>query len=182
MSFDARRVVSCLPRLSQAGTIFLLVMAGCFSAYGVSDSGSIEVKARALAPVSLEVIDDRIDFGLVNPGQTIAVVNPTSSEEAAVLRVSGTPGFGIRIDFPEEVILAPVHFPSAAPLLMKTLLSGRRTNGQSGSTNLNGPPARASLSQTGEYFIWAGGQIEDLDSLQTGDYEGFFTITVEYDL
>lgn len=38
------------------------------------------------------------------------------------------------------------------------------------------------MSAAGEYFLWAGGEVQDLSQIYNGMYDGTFTITVEYDL
>lgn len=152
-------------------------------ARAAGDSATVEINATVLVPLELEAVEDSIDFGIVNTGQEVAKVNPiTDSAQAAAFRLAGQGGYNVGIAYPATVALTSVEEPLGASLSMVPLLSGSSASIQSSSANLVGRPAVITLSLTGEYFLWIGGQIDDLTELSTGDYSGTFTITVDYDL
>lgn len=148
-----------------------------------SGSESMEVIAKVLVPLELEVVDGVLDFGIINPGQALAKVDPVAGgDQAAAFRITGSVAYPVHIHYSAEVLLGVVGDAAAPKLSMIPLLSGSGTNNQTHSTAFFGQPVSKALSASGEFFLWFGGQIDDLSTLQMGDYEGDFIITVEYDL
>lgn len=65
---------------------------------------------------------------------------------------------------------------------MAPLVSGNTSNSQTNSILLPAESASVILNGSGEYFLWLGTEILDMELMEIGDYVGQFTVTVEYDL
>jgi hypothetical protein len=64
-------------------------------------------------------------------------------------------------------------------LSCKYLLSGFRSDNQGASQLLDQVERIVQFNEKGEYYLWLGGRV-DLNNARPGNYDGEFTIQIEY--
>lgn len=137
---------------------------------------SVNVSASIQASIELTTISN-INFGQVTPGMTELYINPRQDGGAGLMRITGQPDMLIRISFLERREL--INTSGGLPLLFIYDISGAQTEDQFLSERLTAENREISLGPEGEFYFWIGGRL-DLTNVSFGQYEGEFTLEIDY--
>ncbi len=146
---------------------------------GQSTSGtviSVNVSAAIQSSIELTTISN-INFGQVTPGMTELYINPRQDGGAGLMRITGQPDMLIRVSFLERREL--INTSGGLPLLFIYDISGAQTEDQFLSERLTAENREISLGPEGEFYFWIGGRL-DLTNVSFGQYEGEFTLEIDY--
>jgi hypothetical protein len=140
------------------------------------ESVSISVGLAIESSIEIETISN-INLGRIQPGQGEVFIDPKSDPGAGLLKLSGRPDALIRISFAERRELIRVGGGGVIQFLY--LLAGSTRDEQSTSDLIQLENRDLRMGRSGEYFIWVGGTVS-LDGVVFGQYEGEFTIEIDY--
>ncbi len=143
-----------------------------------SQSLSTTVNVAARVAQSIELITVKsMTFGNTQPGQERIYVNPVVDANAGYMIAVGTPEAEFRLNFLQERRLSRIEGPGF--LIFTYELSGNDIEDQSSSEIIENENQTLKFNIDGEYHIWVGG-IVILTNAQPGNYEGDFTIEIDY--
>ena len=148
-------------------------------AQGDSSSGdrySIGVTARVVNTIEMITLRD-MQFGPVQPGQQQISIDPLQDTETGKMIAIGIPDSRIRVSFVRERVLTSAD--GSATLVFTYEIAGNDQDDQSSAELLQTENRNFDLNSEGEYFFWIGGQI-NIENAKPGQYNGDFTIEVEY--
>ncbi len=141
-----------------------------------SETVSIRVGLAIESSIEIETISN-INLGRVQPGQGEVFIDPKSDPGAGLLKLSGRPDALIRISFAERRELIRVGGGGVIQFLYQ--LAGSTRDEQTTAELLQLENRDLRMASNGEYFIWVGGTVT-LDGVVFGQYEGEFTIEIDY--
>lgn len=118
-----------------------------------------------------------INIGQVQPGMETIDINPVTDPEAGLLRALGEPDTSIQINFVEERLLTTPDSDQALRFIY--VVSGNSIEEQQLSELLTADTRDLRMNEDGEFYFWIGGFV-DLSGASQGNYEGEFTIEIEY--
>lgn len=164
-------------------TFTLIFLILCFSTSDVkaqegssSDSYSIGVSARVVQ--SIEMVTMRnMQFGPVQPGQNQILIDPLVDSETGKMIAMGIPNARIRVSFVRERTLT--RSDGTETLTFTYEIAGNDQDDQSSAELLQTENRNLDLNGEGEYYFWIGGQV-NIEDAKPGNYNGDFTIEVEY--
>ena len=116
-------------------------------------------------------------LGNMQPGQLEIYVNPVNSLNAGYMIAVGMPETEFRLNYLSERVLSQTN--GNATLTFTYVLSGNSIENQSTSELLEGGNRNIRFNEEGRYYIWVGGRL-NLENAQPGNYEGDFTIEIDY--
>lgn len=137
---------------------------------------NIEVSARVAQSIELITVKS-MTFGNTQPGQEEIYVNPVIDANAGYMIAVGTPEAEFRLNFLQERRLSRIEGPGF--LIFTYELSGNDIEDQSSSEIIENENQTLRFNLDGEYHIWVGGLVI-LRNAQPGNYEGDFTIEIDY--
>lgn len=137
---------------------------------------SINVKTNVQATIQMVTIRN-INFGKVQPGQKQIIISPINSPEAAAMKAFGIPNADIKITY--LPIRELNRHGGNEVLRFYYSLSGNTENEQETSQLIDFNNQNTQFNGIGEYYFWIGGRVNIADA-KPGQYEGDFTIEVEY--
>lgn len=147
--------------------------------FGQSNSSiSAEVSVNAEIRQSIELITvNTMQFGNVQPGQQQVYVDPVNSLNAGFMIAIGTPEAEFRLTYlPEREI---PQIDGTGTLTFNYSISGSTEDEQATSELLENDNRNIRFNNEGRYYIWVGGSV-DLGNAAPGNYEGDFTIEIDY--
>lgn len=116
-----------------------------------------------------------LDFGSVAPGVT-ASIKP-SDANAAGFEFSGQKNASVDITIPSSITMTSGSGFNASTLTVDNISAVNNTsNSQSGASDGTG----SKLGDSGNLYMWIGGDVAVPTSQSSGDYTGTFTVTVSY--
>ena len=144
---------------------------------GTADSRfSISVSANVVN--SIEMVTQRdMQFGPVQPGQEQIIIAPLLDSETGKMIAMGVPNANIRVSFVRERILT--RSDGSETLTFTYEIAGNDQDDQSSAEILQTDNRNLELNEEGEYYFWIGGQV-NIEDAKPGNYNGDFTIEVEY--
>lgn len=104
-------------------------------------------------------------------------VNPVTSERAGKMVAIGNPGASFRMNF--ERVRELVNTERTGMIFIEYEVSGNPEDEQESSEIYQEETRELEFSQQGEFYIWIGGRV-DLSEAAPGNYEGEFTLEIEY--
>lgn len=104
-------------------------------------------------------------------------INPVFDAEAGIMLASGLPNAQIRVSYLSEMEITRRDGPGS--LFFVYEVSGYPGQNQRESELLETTDRELRFNEDGQYFFWIGGRI-DLSQAQPGNYDGEFTIEIEY--
>jgi len=163
------------------GAFLLMYLSIYSSIYAQSDS---KVRFKANINVNAEVVQsaqlisvNSMEFGDAQPGQRELYVNPINSVTAGFMIAIGTPKSDFRLNYSPQVELTQVDGDSK--LIFNYEISGKDTENQANSDLFENENQILEFNNEGRYFIWLGGRL-NIENAAPGNYEGDFTIEIEY--
>lgn len=141
-----------------------------------SHSVNIEVNARVIESINMTTIRD-MRFGNVQPGQKEVTISPVNDPTAGKMVASGIPEAQIRVSFLREWELT--NDRGGESLTFFYTVAGNTTDDQSTAELLQTDNRDLYFNSDGEFYFWIGGHV-DISNASPGNYEGEFTIEIEY--
>lgn len=139
-------------------------------------SASINVNAVVIPSIELVTVNS-MTFGNLQPGQREVYVNPINSLNAGFMIAIGMPQSEFRLNYLPERELTQID--GDGTLTFEYELSGNTEENQSTSELLELDNRNIRFNNAGRYYIWVGGRL-NLENAQPGNYEGDFTIEIDY--
>lgn len=146
---------------------------------GNGTSVSITASATVIAgDIDLETISD---MGIIDAQRmqedNIVYINPVFDAEAGIMRARGNPGAQIRVSYLEEMTISRNEGPGT--LFFVYEVSGFPGDNQRESELLDQIERELRFNEDGFFYFYIGGRI-DLSNALPGNYDGEFTIEIEY--
>lgn len=141
-----------------------------------SQEYTIGVSANVIETMEMVTLRDMV-FGPVQPGQQEISINPLTDPESGKMVAIGTPEAQIRVSFIQERTLT--HVNGTGTLTFYYEIAGNDEDNQSSAELLQAENRNLMLNSEGEYYFWIGGSV-NIQNAQPGNYNGEFTIEVEY--
>lgn len=157
--------------------LFLLIISFAVSSHAQEISGmNIEVTANVIESIELTTLQN-MQFDDIQPGQEELSISPILDPNAGRMVAKGIPDARIRLSYLKEWTLTNDRDNSTLTFYYQ--LSGNDLENQSNSELLQANNRNLQFNSEGEYFIWIGGSV-NISNAQPGNYEGEFTIEIEY--
>lgn len=138
---------------------------------------SIDVSARVLAG-SVELITIRsINLSGAEAENGRIDINPIFSSNAGKMIAVGSPGSDIRVSFLENRELT--HSSGNEILMFNYVIAGNTEDDQSTAEILQQENRELGFNSEGLFYLWIGGNV-DISQAVPGNYQGEFTLEVEY--
>lgn len=124
-----------------------------------------------------------VNFEQTRPEETLLTVDPITDLAAAdagagFVVAKGAPNAEFKLTFSRQVMLR--HLTERGNVLVVNyLLSANSVPEQENAAYVLEAAPTFRLNTDGEFFFWVGGQV-DISNALRGDYEGEFTLEVEY--
>lgn len=158
--------------------IILIFVSSPFLSAQDNDGISAQVNVSAEVIQSIELITvNSMRFGNTQPGQREIYVNPINSLNAGFMIAVGTPDAEFRLNYLPERELSQID--GNASLTFTYEISGNSEENQSTSELLELDNRNIRFNSEGRYYIWVGGRV-NLENAAPGNYEGDFTIEIDY--
>lgn len=138
--------------------------------------GRVLVSAQVIQSIELVTVNS-MTFGNAQPGQKELYVNPINDANAGFMIAIGTPGVEFRLDYLNARRLTNVD--GEGFLTFTYEISGNDLEDQDSSELLNNDNRSIRFNNDGRYYLWVGGRV-NLENAQPGNYEGDFTIEIDY--
>ena len=124
-----------------------------------------------------------VNFEQTRPEQTLLTVDPITDFAAAdagagYVVAKGAPNAEFKLTFSRQVVLRHVT-DRTNTLVVNYLLSANSIPEQENSAYVLEASPVFRLNPDGEFHLWVGGQV-DISNALRGEYEGEFTLEVEY--
>lgn len=116
-------------------------------------------------------------FGNSQPGQEVIYVNPVNDLNAGFMIANGTPDAEFRLEYELDRQLNRIE--GEGFLNFRYELSGNSIEDQTSSQLIDYENRNLRFNNQGTYYIWVGGEV-NLTNAQPGNYEGDFTIEIDY--
>ncbi len=143
-----------------------------------SDKISAQINVSAEVIQSIELITvNTMQFGNLQPGQKEIYVNPVNNLNAGFMIAIGTPEAEFRLNYLPERILSQID--GNASLTFEYEISGNTEDDQATSELLELDNRNIRFNSEGRFYIWVGGRV-NLENAAPGNYEGDFTIEIDY--
>jgi len=144
------------------------------------DQSSVSIKASAIvveqAEIELITIKDlELDESMALDGKIY--INAKYHPKTGVMMVKGRPNANIRITFIPKMLL--VNRFGKGDLQFYYEVYGYPDDNQSASEPLDAVDRMLRFSEQGNFYLWVGGHI-DISNAWPGNYEGEFTLEIEY--
>lgn len=156
--------------------ISLLSLPAILKAQTQNFSANINITTSVIQ--SIEVITvNSISFSNTEAGQREIYVNPISDINAGYLIALGTPGIEFRLNFQQERQIINTQGPGFLTFTYE--ISGNSIEDQGSSELIQEDNQSITFNTDGTYYIWVGGRV-NLENALPGNYEGDFTIEIDY--
>lgn len=164
---------------------FILTLLFTFLIYGTSFSqigaenaisASIQMSSKVLPSIQLITVNS-MTFGNTQPGQKEIYVNPISDINAGFMVATGTPGTEFRLEYLQQRTLT--NTSGSGSLTFTYEISGNEIEDQSSSELFENANRSIRFNSEGRFYLWIGGRV-NLSNARPGNYEGDFTIEIDY--
>lgn len=156
--------------------IITFVLTTSTQAISQSNSVSVEVSAQVLDSIELTTLRN-MTFENIQPSQNEINISPIQDANAGKMVASGIPNTRIRIQFMREWQLT--NSRGGTPLTFYYQVAGNEIDEQSTAELLQTDNRNLEFNNEGEFYFWIGGSV-DISEADPGNYEGEFTIEIEY--
>ncbi|MEX0845419.1 MAG: hypothetical protein WD022_09050 [Balneolaceae bacterium] len=156
--------------------IFLLATIPVIAQKGNGVNASINVSAKVTAAIELITVQS-MQFGNAQPGQREIHVNPINSLNAGYMIAIGTPEAEFRLNYLPERELTQIEGNGSLTFVYE--IAGNSQEDQATSEILEVDNRNIRFNNEGRYYIWVGGRV-NLENAAPGNYEGDFTIEIDY--
>ncbi len=156
--------------------LFFAVYPSIIFAQGSNVAAEVSIQANVIQTIELITVNS-MTFGNNQPGQLIIYVNPVNDLNAGFMIASGTPEAEFRLDYELERQLNRVEGDGF--LTFRYELSANTLEDQASSQIIDYENRNLRFNNEGLYYIWVGGEV-NLENARPGNYEGDFTIEIDY--
>lgn len=139
-------------------------------------SSGLEVSATIVPDIQLMTIRD-INMMDVETTNNILHISPIDDVNAGLMLATGQPNAQIRLNYLKQLEMIRTDGPGQ--LLVNYQVSVYSEDNQRASRLFETIEEALRFSELGKLYIWVGGVI-DLNKAYPGNYEGEFTIEIEY--
>lgn len=139
-------------------------------------SAEVSIQANVIQTIELITVNS-MTFGNTQPGQEIIYVNPVNDLNAGFMIANGTPDAEFRLDYELDRQLNRIE--GEGSLNFRYELSGNSIEDQTSSEIIDYEDRNLRFNNQGTFYIWVGGEV-NLTNAQPGNYEGDFTIEIDY--
>lgn len=158
----------------------LIILTSALCSSNIFAQSVINIKVTASVPDISEI--DIIVVNSLAIDETKAVngkliVQPNKDAEAGMIRIKGSPLARFSMLFLDYMELGNSN--GEGNLRFKFNVSGFPKDNQQASQYLDPLIRELNFSDTGEYFLWIGGEM-NLSGINPGNYEGIFAFEIEY--
>jgi hypothetical protein len=158
--------------------ILLLFITGSSVQAQESEGVSAQISISTQVITSIELITvNSITFGNTQPGQQILNINPINDVSAGFMIAAGTPNAAFRLNYIPSRQINRVDGPGYITFVYQ--ISGNDIEDQSSSEIFQNNSRNFTFNSNGRYYFWVGGRV-NLANANPGNYEGDFTIEIEY--
>jgi len=157
----------------------LPLILGAQNQEGTGTSISISASATVVGgDIELITISDMgvLDASRLQEGMEV-YINPIFDAEAGIMRASGTPNAELRVSYLADMEVTRREGPGS--LFFTYEVSGSPGDNQRESELLTETERELRFNNEGVFYFWIGGRV-DLSNAQPGNYDGEFTIEIEY--
>ncbi|MEI7895738.1 MAG: DUF4402 domain-containing protein [bacterium] len=154
--------------------LLLLLQPGIFA----QTSGNIRASATVVEATDILLIpmkDMVIDETSARDG--ILDISPITDVKAGKILVKGRSNSSVRLSYLNEMSL--VNTTGEGTVVCKYVISGFKSDNQAASQLLDQVERIVQFSEKGEFYLWLGGKV-NLSRARPGNYDGEFTIQIEY--
>lgn len=173
------------PGLSQAVPllyvmVLFILISGFASFEGNAQSTTISINATATVIDQKEI--ELITLNHLTIDETMAdngiiFVSSKDNPSAGKLMVKGMAGDEVRISFQRELVLT--NSEGTGTLIFSYNISGFGSDNQRAAELYTTGEQKITLNEQGVFYLWVGGRI-DISTAAPGQYDGEFTIEIEY--
>lgn len=156
----------------------LLCFAICTSA--IQAQSVVNIKVNATVPDMSEIDIIVVNSLVIDDTKSVngkLNIYPDRDAEAGMIRIKGSPDARFSILFLDYMDLG--HSNGEGSLRFKFKVSGFHQDNQRASQLMNPLIRELNFSETGEYFLWIGGEM-NFSGILPGNYEGIFAFEIEY--
>lgn len=164
--------------------LFLIIVPGLLlsqlkTGYAQTNEGAdITVNVSAEITSTIEVITiQSMDLAETEAINDRITVNPQQSPNAGKMIAIGNPDSEIRISYLEQRELTEVN--GTNNLIFNYEVAGNEQDDQSSAELLSQENRDFELNDEGRFYLWVGGSV-DISTVGPGNYEGDFTVEIEY--
>lgn len=158
----------------------LVLLFGFNAALFAQQQSSFSIKATAIVTSKAEIELFTINDLLINADNAvngIVYISPINDENAGKILIKGKSDAQMRLSFVNQLSLS--NASGKGTLLFEYQMSGYNSDNKHASRILDALEQTLQFNSNGEYYIWVGGRV-DISNAQPGNYEGEFTLEVEY--
>ncbi len=146
-----------------------------------NNGNSISITASAVvigADIDIQTIADMgiIDAQRLQEGNVL-YINPVFDPQAGIMRASGNPGAQIRVSYIPEMVIA--RREGEGSITFNYQISGFEGDNQRESELLDQIERELRFNADGVFYFYIGGTV-DLSNALPGNYDGEFTMEIEY--
>lgn len=158
--------------------MLLLVFGSPWATAQENYSVSIRAMATVVEKSEIELVTIKnLDLDLNRAVDEQIIISAKTDPEAGNMLVKGKPGAHIRITYLPEMEL--VNTTGAGSLTVFYEVYGYPGDNQTASEPLDAVDRMMRINPEGHYYLWIGGRI-NVKEARPGNYEGEFTIEIEY--
>lgn len=137
---------------------------------------SISVSAQVTSSIEMITIES-MDLTKAEPEDNRITINPQNSSNSGKMVAIGNPNSDIRISYLEQRELTQRQ--GSETLLFEYEVAGNTEDDQSSAELLDRENRDFEFNEQGRFYLWIGGSV-DISTASPGNYEGEFTLDVEY--
>lgn len=136
----------------------------------------INISANVVSSIELITVKS-ITIGSLQPGQQEVYINSINDINSGYMIAVGAPGADFRLNFERTRTLTQVN--GDGTLEFEYELSGNNIEDQNSAEYIEQDFRNLKFNSEGQFHIWVGGTL-DLRNALPGNYDGDFTIEIEY--
>lgn len=156
-------------------TVLLIVSCSIQAEAQQNEEIDISVNAEVIRSLEMNTVRD-INFSPVQPSQQQINIDPQTDSNTGKMIAIGDSNAPIRVSFVPERILTN---DNGSTLVFTYSIAGNDRDDQSSAEILQADNRNLSLNNEGRYYFWIGGNVT-VENAEPGNYNGDFTIEVEY--
>jgi len=160
--------------------LFILLLVHTSMMLSAQNKTSVSIKAQAtvidrsgIELITLKNMD--IDLSMARDGKIY--VSALHDAQAAFMMVKGRANARFRIKYAPEVYIT--NSTGNGTLLLKYEMYGYPSDNQGAGEPIDATEKILQMSNESKYYFWIGGRI-DISNARPGNYDGEFTIEIEY--
>ena len=137
---------------------------------------SINVSAKVISSIEMITIQS-MKLSKANTQNNRITIDPQTSANAGKMVATGSPNANIRISFLRQRELT--RSKGTETLLFNYRVAGNTKDDQSTAEMLNRENRDFKFNSKGHFYLWIGGNV-DISTATPGNYQGEFTVDIEY--